>query len=243
MNWSDKVTAGAGNFEKAWEAIAQKTAPVTAALGMGLLYAWLIQNQVGGIYGWIMGGISAIGLEFGGMLTIQTAVKEKGWWIVPAVLYVITHIATIILIEIFHVQSTVAVSVALVVVSVLAYLSRGKYVSEEKAQAEELKDHQTEISKQSQEILAQAELLKKLEADGLTLNKNGKVVRMRSKSAPNSTPKREKEATLRWPLSPEVKRAVLRLTWSEFCREHGHVASSTFYGWLERIESRESENV
>ena len=57
-----------------------------------------------------------------------------------------------------------------------------------------------------------------------------------SENTPSSTPKREKKKSLRWPLPPEVQADVISMTWGPFCEKYGHVASSTFYNWLDKLE-------
>lgn len=233
------------SLEKNLQAIIYRSAPFIAALGMGILYAHLIHESIGGVTGWILGAILAAGLEFPGMHVFSIAAKEKkaAWYFLSA-LYVLTHVSTLILVEVLDVQNETIVGISLIIAAILAYTSLGyknsveaQRLETEAAIVDELKEEKRKIDLTTYKDL-QAEKVRDLTLRNKQSRKSEKgpatVRKSPAKVRPESEPESLGLQKVQFSdLSPEEQKKLLSLSWKkyqdEFSELYGPIAKSTFY--------------
>lgn len=150
-NWSKRVETFSEDFDTAYHAIAYRGGPLAAAIALGLLYAYIIHTAIDGPLGWIIGGVSAAGLELAGMMILGIAVRKRGVWWIAAALYIITHVLTFVTIEWLDIDSFIAVGVNLVITAFLAYVARADAARERDAEAIRLSSEEKQASDQKEE--------------------------------------------------------------------------------------------
>jgi hypothetical protein len=140
-----------GNFERAYQSVFYKSARLFIVLGVGTLYTMLIQESVGGVWGWILGPLLTAGLEFGGMHAMSITVKEKTpFWFVMSGAYVVTHILNFVFIELLEerVGAEIILGISIIVSAILSYFSYG--YENEKAE-ERLREEREEKKRKEDE--------------------------------------------------------------------------------------------
>ena len=246
----EKIT---DDFEAAYQAIAYKSAPIAAAVGMGLVYAYSIHESIGGFSGWVIGGILASGMEFAGMHTFSIAIKEKsnGWYALSA-LYVATHIITLIMIELLSIGSMIIVAMALIVAAILAYASRGYAKEKQDLLILEAKQEQDKEKQRIERLQAERDAIDtnhyKEEKEEEARNRKLLNKKTRSNFSPkqseivrDESPKQSENSLIVQfsELLPEQQKEILKGSWKDYCTKyealHGPISKSTYYGKWRKV--------
>lgn len=238
-------------FERGYQAIFYRSAPFVAAVGMGSLYTFIIQGSIEGPAGWILGPILAAGLEFGGMHTISIAAKERSrFWIIASSIYVLTHILTLVFIEILHgmVGAEILIGMAIIVSSVLAYISKG-YKSEieekesrrirlqEGKRADKVEERRENLQAQKDKIdLDHYKQMKDEEARNLKLENKKKRSSMKVRNSSSEIVRKSSDLSGFIPFSelpPEKQVEITELSWEKYRtkyeQKHGEIKRTKYY--------------
>lgn len=209
-------------FESIFENLGLVMAPLAAATLTGVSIHHFFTDLLGNIPAGIIGFVFAFGIEATGYVSFIAYQKDKD--IKKPVGYLASVVAVVTIIELFVFQDFQRWGIGLSGVAIAGIM----YWSHSASNA----------------TLTEVEELKQLAELGYKKDKNGKLVALRkhSESTPKNTPTNAPKRLSWKTLSPEAKRDAVTLGLKSFRSKYGHVADSTFYGWLDRIESEKTLN-
>lgn len=209
-------------FESIFENLGLVMAPMVSAVMTGLSVQHFFAGLFGPITAGIMGAVFGFSIEATGYMSFVAYQKDKDIKKPIGYMLTVAIIVTIIELAVFNDFQRWGIGLSGVAIAGIMYWSHS--------------------SKNA--TLSEVEELKELADLGYKKGKNGNLIPLRkasesnSDNAPKNTPKR-----ISWKsLTPEAKQDAIALGLKGFRSKYGHVADSTFYGWLDRIEKEKSLN-
>jgi hypothetical protein len=220
-------------FESIFENLGLVMAPLVAAVMNGVSIWHFFAPTFGSAIAGLVGFVFAFGIEATGYMSFLAYQKDgdikKPLWYLASVITITTTI------ELFVFQDPQRWGIGLSGVAIAGIMYWSHSAS----------------SSGANKLQAELQEAKTLQDSGFKRNAKGQLVELRTApkntpinygndygNTPKNTPKRMSWKTL----TPEAKQAVMELGLNGFRDKFGHVADSTFYGWLDRIE-KEKEAV